>query len=81
MVLLSSIDLVHIPSTEIDGAWDKPFEFKKRDQPPALKKAQKKSKVQPVVQYYKDPHYGSEEVRLSPCHRSLEGVIFSERDP
>ena len=63
------------------GAWSKPFEFKKRDQPPALKIAQKKSKVQPVVQDYKDPHCGAEEVSSSPCHGSLEGAIFSGCDP
>ena len=75
------IGLDIVPSQYEQGAWDKPFEFKKRDQPPELKKAQKKSKVQPVVQDYKDPHIRAEEVSSSPCHRSLEGVIFSERDP
>ena len=75
------IGLDIVPSQYEQGAWDKPFEFKKRDQPPALKKAQKKSKVQPVVQDYKDPQYRAEEVSSSPCHRSLEGVIFSGCDP
>lgn len=70
-----------VPSQYAQGAWNIPFEVKKREQPVALKNAQIKRQMQPVERGSESPRNGTEIVISSPYGGSFEGEIVNAGVP